>query len=154
MILIQLFDKTHILYWKEIFDKNHIKFVSEREFISEDVIFDIDFLSKSNCVVAITDYVYYYCVNPNSLSKTFRTDRFAKVKKMYFEVIRKLKELYPKDEYELRTDRFLIARARTNIRQIVKHKSVIGKEETKKAKVSQKSIHHSNKVSKNLLIET
>lgn len=121
------------LFKKEIFDKNHIKFVSEKEFISEDVIFDIDFLSKSNCVVAITDYVYYYCVNPNSLSKTFRTDRFAKVKKMYFEVIRKLKELYPKDEYELRTDRFLIARARTNIRQIVKHKSVIGKEETKKA---------------------
>lgn len=121
------------LFKKDIFDKNNIRFVSERVFISEDVIFDIDFFLNSKRIVAIPDCVYYYVVNPNSLSKTFRTDRFSKVKILYNEIIRRLKENYTEEEYKLRTDRFLIARARTNIKKIVKHKKVIGKEEMYKA---------------------
>lgn len=119
------------IFKKEIFDKSNIKFVSERQFISEDVIFDIDFLSKSSHIVAIPDFVYYYCVNPNSLSKTFRADRFEKVKKLYFEIIRKLSKIYSKEIYELRTDRFLLARARTNIKQIIKHRKILGTKATK-----------------------
>lgn len=115
------------LFKKEIFDINNIRFVSEREFISEDVIFDIDFFLKSEKIVAIPDCVYYYVVNPNSLSKTFRTDRFSKVKILYSEIIRKLKENYTEDEYRLRTDRFLIARARTNLKKVIQHKKIIGK---------------------------
>ena len=41
------------LFRKKVFDEYDISFVSERQFISEDVIFDIDYLSKCNCVVAI-----------------------------------------------------------------------------------------------------
>ena len=39
------------LFRKKVFDEYDISFVSERQFISEDVIFDIDYLSKCNCVV-------------------------------------------------------------------------------------------------------
>ena len=120
------------LFKKEIFDINNIKFVSEREFISEDVIFDIDFLSCCNCVVIIPDSIYYYCVNPYSLSKTFRTDRFKKVKILYDEIIRKLNLLYENYEGQIRTDRFLIARARSNARKIIQHKDIIGKSEVLK----------------------
>lgn len=121
------------LFRKEIFDRYNIRFVSERQFISEDVIFDIDFFMKSKCIVAIPECVYYYCVNPNSLSKVFRTDRFKKVKILYDEVIRRLSMYYNKEEIQLRTDRFLIARARSNARKIIKHRKIIGKEDTKKA---------------------
>ena len=36
------------LFRKKVFDEYDISFVSERQFISEDVIFDIDYLSKCN----------------------------------------------------------------------------------------------------------
>lgn len=121
------------LFKKEIFDKNNIRFVSEREFISEDVIFDIDFFLKSNCIVAIPDCIYYYCVNENSLSKTFRDDRFKKVKILYYEIIRKLRDYYDKEIIKERTDRFLIARARSNAKQIIRHKKIIGSTNVNKA---------------------
>ena len=121
------------LFKKKIFDEHNIRFVSERQFISEDVIFDIDFFVKSKCIVAIPECVYYYCVNPNSLSKVFRTDRFKKVKILYDEVIRKLSMYYGKEEIQLRTDRFLIARAKKKKKKIIKHRKIIGKKETKEA---------------------
>lgn len=114
------------LFRKKIFDEYNIKFISERQFISEDVIFDIDYLSKCNCVVAIPEPIYFYCVNPNSLSKVFRTDRFQKVKKLYYEIIRKLLPIYGEEVSNMRCDRFLIARARTNAKQIIHHKEIIG----------------------------
>lgn len=121
------------VFKKSIFDKYGINFVSEREFISEDVIFDIDFFLKSQCIVAIPDCVYFYCVNQNSLSKRFRPDRFRKVKILYEEIKNRLKKDIDKKELELRTDKFLIARARSNCRTILKHKKIIGTEETNKA---------------------
>ena len=121
------------IFKKDIFVENNINFVSEREFISEDVIFNIDYLSKCKRVVIIPECVYYYSVNPKSLSKVFRTDRFEKVKILYYEIIKKLNEIDNQMNYECRTDRFLIARARTNAKQIIKHKKIIGKYETEKA---------------------
>lgn len=114
------------LFKKSIFDKYDIKFESERRFISEDVIFDIDYISKVNKVVMLPNPVYYYCVNPNSLSKTFRIDRFEKVKILYHEIKRKLSLLYDENTFNKRCDRFLLARARTNAKQIIKHKKIIG----------------------------
>ena len=116
------------LFKKEIFDEYNIEFVSERQFISEDLIFDIDYLIKAKCVVVIPKCVYYYCVNPMSLSKSFRSDRYQKVLILYHEILRKTSLYYEKEELELRTSRFLIARARTNAKAIFKHKKVIGKE--------------------------
>lgn len=116
-----------------MFDEYDISFVSERQFISEDVIFDIDYLSKCNCVVAIPEPVYFYCVNPNSLSKVFRTDRFNKVKKLYKEILKKLIPIYGEELSNRRGDRFLIARARTNARQIIRHEKIIGKNKMMKA---------------------
>ena len=121
------------LFRKKVFDEYDISFVSERQFISEDVIFDIDYLSKCNCVVAIPEPVYFYCVNPNSLSKVFRTDRFNKVKKLYKEILKKLIPIYGEELSNRRGDRFLIARARTNARQIIRHEKIIGKNKMMKA---------------------
>ncbi len=117
------------IFKREIFMKKNIRFVSERKFISEDVIFNIDYLSECKCVVIIPDCIYYYSVNPKSLSKVFRTDRFKKVKLLYHEIIRKLDYLYDKEIYEIRVDRFLIARARTNLRNIVHSRRKYSKEE-------------------------
>lgn len=121
------------LFKKELFDKHYIRFVSERQFISEDVIFDIDYLSKANNIVVIPNCVYYYVNNPQSLSKNFRTDRFDKDKVLYDEIKRRLSRIYSEEVINRRTDRFLIARARFDMKQIVHHKSVIGEVATCKA---------------------
>ena len=119
------------IFRRSLFQDNQIRFVSERQFISEDVIFDIDFLQKCDCIVSIPDPIYYYCVNPNSLSKTFRADRFLRVKELYAEINRRLAAIFPNEIFQLRCDRFLLARARTNAKAIVRHKKIIG---TKKAR--------------------
>lgn len=123
------------LFRKKLFDEYGIKFVSERQLISEDVIFDIDYLSRCKRIAAIPNCVYYYCVNPNSLSKSFRTDRFDKVLVLYNEIKSRLNAigLYSEAEIQLRTDRFLIARARTNAKQICKHKAILGTMKTNEA---------------------
>lgn len=121
------------LFRRTIFEKNHIRFVSEREFISEDLIFDMDFLPRCGCVAAIPDAVYFYTFNPKSLSKSFRTDRFKRDKELYFEVIRRLSKLYSEDEFALRCDRFLIARARFDARNIVRHRAQLSTGELREA---------------------
>lgn len=109
------------VFKKEIFDRTGIRFVSERQFISEDLIFDIQFFFHSTCVVIIPECVYYYRMNPDSLSKSYRADRFAKVKELYAYVCRTLSEIYPADMVNLRTDRMLLAKARLICRQNVRH---------------------------------
>ncbi len=124
------------IFRRSLFEDNQIRFVSERQFISEDVIFDIEYLQKCECVVSIPDPVYYYCVNPNSLSKTFRADRFLRVKELYFEIIRRLAKVFDEESFKYRCDRFLLARARTNAKAIARHRKIIGALNAREAIIS------------------
>ena len=58
----------HSIYKKEIIDKYNIRFLSEREIASEDIPFQIDFLSKSSKIMYVPQNYYYYCLNSTSLS--------------------------------------------------------------------------------------
>ena len=55
-----------LLLSNEIIQQNHLRFVSEREYVSEDLVFDFDYypLSKGVCISDIVDY--YYCDNAGS----------------------------------------------------------------------------------------
>lgn len=119
------------LFKKTIFDEKNIRFVSERQFISEDLIFDIDFIPNTNCIVAIPDCIYYYCYNPDSLSKVFRKDRFVKGKELYKEIEKKLAILYSEDLYRKHIDRMLIARSRAIAHQIAHCYKNLGRKNAK-----------------------
>lgn len=54
----------HAIYRHSIFMEHRVQFVSEREFVSEDIIFDIDFLSHVRSVCYLPDCLHYYVVNP------------------------------------------------------------------------------------------
>lgn len=69
----------HSIYKKSIFDTCGVQFCSERKFISEDIIFHIDFIEHCNKIGFIPNAFYYYCLNENSLSKSYNPDRFKKV---------------------------------------------------------------------------
>lgn len=63
--------------WHSIYDLHFIKdnkilFKSEREYISEDLMFHIDFLTHAKSVSFIDDVLYNYDYNPTSLSEKYR----------------------------------------------------------------------------------
>ena len=71
------------LYSVEILRQHGILFVSEREWISEDAIFNIEYYNVAQKVV-LSDYIgYCYRTNPHSLTTTYRADRFEKCLAMY-----------------------------------------------------------------------
>lgn len=72
-----------VLLSNEIIKQNHLRFVSEREYVSEDLVFDFEYypLSKSVCISDDADY--YYCDNAGSLTTKYRSDRFESQIKLY-----------------------------------------------------------------------
>lgn len=111
----------HSIYSMNIINENNIRFYSEREFISEDIIFDINYLMETKKIAFIPDSLYFYCFNNNSLTKTFRKDRFEKNVKLYLEMIKQVKEKnIDLNVAKQRIDRFLIGYTRVNLRTISK----------------------------------
>ncbi len=62
----------------DILNKNNIRFRSEREIISEDGFFCIDYFSKAASVLVVPERFYCYYKNGNSLSRTYLEDRQEK----------------------------------------------------------------------------
>ena len=111
----------HAIYSRDLIENNRIRFCSERQFISEDIIYHIDYLSKANRIAFIPDSFYYYCYNEDSLTKTFREDRFEKSVILHQELLRRFKvEGYKESVYKNRVDRFIIGYARYTIVRLSK----------------------------------
>ena len=100
------------IYTKEILNKYNISFVSERKYISEDIIFNIEFFSHCRKVVHCNRHLYYYRYNPNSLTKKYKKDRFDKNIKMYKKMEDMLKKMFFREKYKKNIDRYLIVYAR------------------------------------------
>lgn len=76
-----------------ILNENHIRFKSEREIISEDSFFCLDYFSKSRNAVVISDRLYCYFKNEKSLSRTYRDDRQKKNNEFLLQSIGHLHQL-------------------------------------------------------------
>ncbi len=81
------------LYSRKVIVDNKLAFHSEREFISEDVIFDLDYYPNANKVVLIKDLVYYYCSNGSSLTLSYNPERYKKYVILANEVEKRAKAL-------------------------------------------------------------
>ena len=71
--------------WCELFSletirNNNFRFVSEREIISEDIYSVLEYYNYCNTVAFIKKPFYHYIANPCSLSKSYRADRYEKLK--------------------------------------------------------------------------
>lgn len=82
----------NVLYSTEIIKNNSLKFPSEREYISEDIIFDIEYYRKSQRCCLIDSCSYNYRVNNISLTKSYKKDRFEKSKFLYNEVVNRIEK--------------------------------------------------------------
>lgn len=66
------------MYRMAIIQEHNVRFHSERELISEDAIFNLDYLKYAKSVAYNNGEYYHYRINPVSLSSTIRTDRIEK----------------------------------------------------------------------------
>ncbi len=105
------------LYKKEIIDKYNLRFVSEREMVSEDIPFNLDFMIYAQRAYVINKKFYHYIVNDQSLTQSYKKDRFDKELILYRGLNERLVKYGVYDQCEIRMRRFLITRARKSIRR-------------------------------------
>ncbi|WP_338854346.1 glycosyltransferase family 2 protein [Clostridium perfringens] len=100
------------LYSMSIINKNKLRFVSEREWISEDLLFNIEYYMHAK-YVRLSEYIgYNYRVNTNSLTTKYNPERFKKCLIMYQKEVELLKQnnLYELCEYRLIRQFFIYLR--------------------------------------------
>lgn len=120
------------LYSLDIIKKRGIKFPSEREYISEDIIFNLIYYRYAEKVSIIEDCYYYYRLNDLSLTKQYKKERFSKNIILYNKLTEICKE---SNIYNICLDRLynsLITNARICIIQEVNNIKINGYKKCKK----------------------
>jgi len=100
------------LFRHEIIKKNNLVFESEREMLSEDALFMIDYISCIEKATGISEAFYNYCRNGDSISKSYKKDRFEKSLVFVNEVEKRFKKDIELQEYQIYIDRFWQAMCR------------------------------------------
>ncbi len=71
------------LYKTEIIRKKDLRFISEKEVVGEDLFFNIAFLSSAERAIATSETGYNYRMNPKSISRSYKPERFSRTEKFY-----------------------------------------------------------------------
>ena len=100
------------LFRYEIIKDNNIVFQSEREMLSEDALFMIDYISHINKATGIGEAFYNYCRNGDSISKSYKKDRFEKSLVFVDEVKKRFDRDIAPEEYGVYIGRFWQAMCR------------------------------------------
>lgn len=111
----------HGIYNSDFLKKHDLKFCSEREFISEDIIFDIDFMAVANHIGYVPKAFNYYCDNYSSLSKTFKTDRYDRFVLMWKEILRRYDWLGYAPIAKKCANKYILAHSRAMVYSYVKN---------------------------------
>lgn len=107
-----------VLYKRSLVIHNNIRFESERKYMSEDLLFNLDCLSHANRIVYLKKIFYNYFHNGSSLSNTVRVDRYAKSVSLYNEMLNRY-DFTDKGEFKLRVKRLFIGYVRLSLSDIV-----------------------------------
>ncbi len=81
------------VFSNKLIKEHKMRFRSEREIISEDAYFCVDYFAKAQNVLVIPDRFYCYYKNEGSLSRTYRADRQEKNNTFLSETLGHIKEL-------------------------------------------------------------
>lgn len=95
------------IFKRSLICKEKIEFVSERKIISEDTLFMVDYIKFVQKAVGIFGAFYCYRRNEESLSKSYRSDRFEKVIIFLNELEKHISDVVAKEEYQLYLNRLI-----------------------------------------------
>lgn len=104
-----------VLYDRSLIEKKNIRFESERVLISEDLIFNLDFLAHAESAIVLPLYFYNYYSNAASITSTLRTDRFGKYKYLIDTMRERYAAVLPAEDFEKRLYRLFIGYCRKDI---------------------------------------
>ena len=121
-----------VLLSNKIIKENNLRFHSEREFISEDLIFDTDYYPHAQKVCVCDDVGYFYCDNEDSLTTSYKRERFEMQKRMTNEIIKRTDKLGILGKCKDRIDTTFIGLARYCIKLEQKFFRQNGKKEAKR----------------------
>jgi len=107
-----------VLYSREVILHSNIRFHSERNYISEDLLFNLDFIRMSNVIAELPKTFYYYYTNTSSLSNTLRTDRFEKYKFLRAYLLDRYDYQELNNEFTQRVDKMFIGYVRNAMEHI------------------------------------
>lgn len=105
------------LFNLDILKKYNIMFRSERLFISEDILFQIEYLPKTRAICFLDEPLYNYRFsNPYSLTHTFDENELQKQKVQYIKMRELLNKVFENDcIFDERLKRYFLGRIRTLI---------------------------------------
>ncbi len=93
------------LFRRSVLSEGKVEFLSERNVLSEDTFFLVDFLGHAKKAVGIHGAFYCYRRNDESFSKAYRSDRFEKVLVFLRELEERLCDTLQPNEYQLYLNR-------------------------------------------------
>lgn len=108
------------IYRRKWITDNKLKFPSERQFISEDIIFHLNALPKADTLMYIEECVYCHIVdNPNSLTHKYNPERYKKDVVLYLEEVRLIEQLPENEKMKVNAQRTFLGNTRVCLKQIV-----------------------------------
>lgn len=109
------------LFKSKIIKENNLFFRSERVILSEDALFMIDYISCINKATGVQEVFYHYCRNGDSISKSYKKDRFEKSLIFVKEVEKRFQKDIRPEEYKVYIYRFWQAICRVICCQEIMH---------------------------------
>lgn len=106
-----------LLYKRDVIERNGLRFLSERDIVSEDLPFQVDFFLHAENVLLLPYTFYHYCLNGTSLTSTFKDVKYDRFRKLYVLLKDKIKNI---EGGQLRADRFLIYYTRYHLMDMLK----------------------------------
>jgi len=103
----------------DVIKKNRLQFVSERELISEDLVWNLDFLKHAACIRTIPNRFYHYCLNEASLTHTVSSDRSQRIKDFYRYVEKRISDFTDKEAFKQRLVRTRLFQVRSEIESVI-----------------------------------
>ena len=97
------------LFKREIVEKNRLRFLPEREILSEDTLFMVDYVRYIDKAVGIPEAFYYYCRNEESVSKSYDSGRLDKSIAFIKELESRIAVCIPPEEYKIYLHRLVQA---------------------------------------------
>lgn len=95
------------IFRNSVIREEKISFLSEREVLSEDTLFMVDFVKKIKRAVGVPGAYYCYRRNEASLSKSYKIERFEKSLVFLDELERRIADTVEKKEYKIYLDRLI-----------------------------------------------
>ena len=93
------------IYRLDTIKNNDVRFLSERKILSEDGLFNMDFIMHAERAVGITGAWYNYCRNGESVSKSYNPTRFERSMVFLAEIESRLSTLMNESEYRIYLNR-------------------------------------------------